>query len=184
MIWASQWFTHPSEKKKKKKKLLPAFTYLTLNPAKSLWNTIPFSSIIPFDSLFHSSLRLTWYIYNDHTFFPPSTSKLIRSSMTLTFATISPFSLNLPSHSTPLWLPISACVSDDPWMRCKSPIETRVTEKKKNTLQPWLFIITTKSNGTWSARRNGPLTLQIEKGGNENRRERVRERLANWIRGL
>lgn len=131
MIWASQWFTHPSEKKKKKKKLLPAFTYLTLNPAKSLWNTIPFSSIIPFDSLFHSSLRLTWYIYNDHTFFPPSTSKLIRSSMTLTFATISPFSLNLPSHSTPLWLPISACVSDDPWMRCKSPIETRVTEKKK-----------------------------------------------------
>lgn len=101
-LWSElQWFT---QKKKKKKKLLPAFTYLTLNPAKSLWNTIPFSSIIPFDSLFHSSLRLTWYTYNDHTFFPPSASKLplIHSSMTLTFAPISTFCLNLPSLSTPL----------------------------------------------------------------------------------
>ncbi len=43
---------------KEKKKLLLALTYLTLNPAKSPWNKIPFSYIIPFDSSFHVSLRL------------------------------------------------------------------------------------------------------------------------------
>lgn len=61
-------------------------------------------------------------------------------------------------------------VSDDPCMQSKSPIETRVT--KKNTLQPWLFIIITWSNGKVSAHRNGPLILQIEKEGNKNRRKR------------
>lgn len=94
-----------SLKKKKREKLLPAFTYLTLYPAKSLWNTIPFSSTIPSDSLFHSSLRLTLYTYNDHTFFPPSSSKLplIHSSMTLTStpSLLSVWIAFLPSLSTP-----------------------------------------------------------------------------------
>lgn len=174
--------------KKEKKKLLPAFTYLTLNPAKSLWNTIPFSSIIPFDSLFHSSLPLAWYTYNVHTFFPPSSSKLplIHSSMTLTSAPLSFLFESTVSFYSPLF---PGCLFQHVWMmihECIASLQLKLEwpKKKKNTLQSWLFIIITRSNGTWSANCNGPLTLQIEKEGNENRQERVREGLAHWIRGL
>ncbi len=56
----------------RKKKLLLALTYLTLNPAKSPWNKFPFSYIIPFDSSFHVSLRLTWCTYLQLSPFLPS----------------------------------------------------------------------------------------------------------------
>lgn len=156
----------------RKKKLLLAFTNLTLNPAKSLWNKIPFSSIIPFNSSFHASLRLTWYTYNYHPFFLPSSSKLplIHSSMTSTSAPIS-FCLNLftvsfnsplfPRYYFSMWVMIHVCIAS---------LQLKLEWPKKSTLQPWLFIIITRSNGMWSAHHNGPLTLQIE-GGNKNRRE-------------
>ncbi len=100
MIWASQWFTHPW----KKKKLLLAFIYLTLNPAKSLWNKIPFSSIIlsipRFMRLFVSHDILT--IITLSSFHPLLNS---HSYMTLTSAPISPFCLNLftISFNSPLF---------------------------------------------------------------------------------
>lgn len=163
---------HTSLKKKVK---TPASRYI-LNP-QPCQIPLKYDSILfhyPFDSSFHASLRLTWYTYNYHSFFPPSSFKLplIHSSMTLTSAPGSPFCLNrFPAVS--FYSPLFPGVSDDPCMHSKSQIETRVT--KKNTLQPWLFIIITRSNGTWSVRRNGPLTLQIEKEGNENRRARESE---------
>lgn len=76
----------------------PTSLYI-LNPAPCQipleYNSILFH--YPFRFLFYWSLRLTWYTYNDDSFFPPSSTKLplIHSSMTLTSAPVSPFCRNL-----------------------------------------------------------------------------------------
>ncbi len=100
--------------------------------------------------------------YNYHPFFLPSSFKLplIHSSMTLTSAPISPFCLILftVSLNSPLFPRYYFSMCE--WWSMH--VSNWVTKKKTLYNLGYLSL---------SPGHNGPLTLQIEKEGNKNRRE-------------